>query len=150
MPREFHGARLTAGAVAVTRLARAAGVAAPIRPTLTPMQSISVVIPAHNEARLLPRLLASITAARERYRRGADEIEVIVADNASADATAGIAERAGCTPYYTLVGRNVTERARAMVALRQERDLAESLVETAQMLVLLLDAEGRIVRCNRS
>lgn len=57
---------------------------------------ISVVIPAHNEATLLPRLLASITAARERYRRGARRIEVIVADNASTDDTAAIAAHAGC------------------------------------------------------
>jgi glycosyltransferase involved in cell wall biosynthesis len=56
----------------------------------------SVVIPAYNEAAYLPRLLDSITAARARYRGGADAVEVIVADNASTDATAALAARRGC------------------------------------------------------
>jgi PAS domain S-box-containing protein len=38
--------------------------------------------------------------------------------------------------------------ARAVEAVRQERDLAESLIQTAPMIVLLLDAEGRILRFN--
>ncbi len=49
---------------------------------------ISLVIPAWNEERYLPRLLDSVDAARARYRGGADRIEVIVADNASTDRTA--------------------------------------------------------------
>lgn len=50
----------------------------------------SVVIPAYNEAKLLPRLLASLERAREVYGQpGA--IEMIVADNQSTDATARIA-----------------------------------------------------------
>ncbi|MEE8391073.1 MAG: GAF domain-containing protein [Anaerolineae bacterium] len=58
--------------------------------------------------------------------------------------------------------REITERKRAEVgqhealaralqatrALRQERDFAESLIETAQVIVLVLDTEGRIVRFN--
>ena len=58
---------------------------------------ISLVIPAYNEAELLPRLLDTVEVARRRYRHGAEEVEVIVADNASTDATADIAERRGCT-----------------------------------------------------
>ena len=54
---------------------------------------ISLVIPAYNEARLLPRLLDSIDAARLRYAGG---VQVIVADNASTDATATLALRRGC------------------------------------------------------
>jgi glycosyltransferase involved in cell wall biosynthesis len=57
---------------------------------------ISIVVPAFNEEKLLPRLLASVHAARERYRGGAGAIEVIVADNASTDRTAEIAREAGC------------------------------------------------------
>jgi hypothetical protein len=34
---------------------------------------ISVVIPAFNEARCLPRLLATVTEAARRYRRGAEQ-----------------------------------------------------------------------------
>jgi dolichol-phosphate mannosyltransferase len=84
------GMRLTAGAVAVTRLAQAAAVAAPVRPTLTPLQSISVVIPARDEARRIGPLLDVIVGAPRVS-------EVIVVDDQSSDATAAIARRAGAT-----------------------------------------------------
>ncbi len=45
--------------------------------------------------------------------------------------------------------RDVTERKEFEEALRHERDFAESLVETAQVIVLVLDVEGRILRFNR-
>ncbi len=44
---------------------------------------------------------------------------------------------------------DITERKRAEEALRRERDFAESLIETAQVIVLVLDTEGRIARFNR-
>lgn len=50
-----------------------------------------MVIPACNEKARLPRLLDSAAIARGRYRGGANAIEIIVADNASTDATARIA-----------------------------------------------------------
>lgn len=42
----------------------------------------------------------------------------------------------------------IVERRRAQEALRQERDFAENLIQTAQMIVLVLDKEGRIIRYN--
>jgi PAS domain S-box-containing protein len=42
----------------------------------------------------------------------------------------------------------ITERKQAEEALRRERDFAESLIETAQAIVLVLDPDGRIVRFN--
>jgi glycosyltransferase involved in cell wall biosynthesis len=57
---------------------------------------ISLVIPAFNEAAYLPRLLDTVDVARNQYRRGADRIEVIVADNASTDETPHIAAARGC------------------------------------------------------
>ena len=51
----------------------------------------SVVIPAYNEEQYLPRLLKSIEIARANYSAGSDQIEVIVADNDSTDATAEVA-----------------------------------------------------------
>ncbi|TFH14153.1 MAG: glycosyl transferase group 2 family protein, partial [Acidimicrobiales bacterium] len=42
-------ARVAAGVIAISRLAKAANVAPPVRPTVTPHQSISVVIPARDE-----------------------------------------------------------------------------------------------------
>jgi len=57
------------------------------------MARISLVIPAYNEAQLLPRLLDSIDVARGHF---AGEVEVIVADNGSTDDTAAIARTRGC------------------------------------------------------
>ena len=54
---------------------------------------LSLIIPAFEEARLLPRLLASVERARAHY---AGALEVIVADNGSTDATVAIAGAAGC------------------------------------------------------
>lgn len=60
------------------------------------MIRFSLVIPAYNEALLLPRLLDTVELARGRYHGGADAIQVIVADNASTDDTASIAGARGC------------------------------------------------------
>jgi len=61
---------------------------------LTPR--FSLIIPAFNEQAYLPRLLDTVDRARTAYRGGADAIELIVADNASTDATANIASARGC------------------------------------------------------
>ncbi|HEX9733751.1 MAG TPA: PAS domain S-box protein [Thermoanaerobaculia bacterium] len=45
--------------------------------------------------------------------------------------------------------RDVTQRHEIEEALRREREYAESLVETAPAIVLVLDVGGRIVRFNR-
>ena len=79
-----------AGAVAVSRIARAATVEAPVRPTLSPMQTISVVVPARDEAERIAPLLDAVVGAP-------GVAEVIVVDDQSTDATAEIARRAGTT-----------------------------------------------------
>ncbi len=61
------------------------------------MIKISLIIPAHNESKLLPRLLDTVDVAREHLAGGRDGVEVIVADNASTDDTAEIAANRGCT-----------------------------------------------------
>ena len=55
----------------------------------------SVVIPARNEEKLLPRLLDTVEAARRAYRGGAEQVEVVVADNVSTDRTAEVAREKG-------------------------------------------------------
>ncbi len=55
----------------------------------------SIIIPAHNEELLLPRILDSIEVARTQYRGDSDSIEVIVADNVSTDTTAALAQARG-------------------------------------------------------
>jgi len=50
--------------------------------------------------------------------------------------------------HFVGIQNDITERKRAEEALRRERDFAESLIETAQTIVLVLSPEGRIVRFN--
>jgi len=61
-----------------------------------PLPRFSLVIPAYNEERFLPRLLDSVEAAARGYAHGAAAVEVIVADNASTDRTAELARERGC------------------------------------------------------
>ena len=56
---------------------------------------ISLVIPAYNEARFLPRLLTSLAVARDRYRAAGGSVDVIVADNLSTDDTVQVAAAGG-------------------------------------------------------
>jgi glycosyltransferase involved in cell wall biosynthesis len=71
---------------------------------------ISLVIPAYNEAQLLPRLLDTIDEARSRYHRGSAEVEVIVSDNGSTDNTARLAASRGCK--VAPVGKRMIAAAR--------------------------------------
>jgi len=57
---------------------------------------ISLVVPARDEQELLPRLLDSVDVARRRFAAAGGEVETIVADNASTDATAAVAAGRGC------------------------------------------------------
>lgn len=58
---------------------------------------ISIVIPAFNEARLLPQTLDKINQARAAFTVAAVDSELIVCDNNSTDRTAELAGAAGAT-----------------------------------------------------
>jgi PAS domain S-box-containing protein len=60
----------------------------------------------------------------------------------------GPVRRDGRVVAAALTCTDITERKRAEEALREEKDFAEGLIATAQAVVLVLDAEGRIVRSN--
>ncbi|MHC4133364.1 MAG: PAS domain S-box protein [Planctomycetota bacterium] len=57
--------------------------------------------------------------------------------------------RLGDRQLFTGFVRDITERKEAERALREQRDFANDLIETAQAIVLVLDPEGRIVRFNK-
>ena len=57
---------------------------------------ISLIVPAYNEARYLPRLLDSVERALAAYHGDRDDVEVIVADDRSTDDTAAVAAARGC------------------------------------------------------
>ena len=71
---------------------------------------LSIVIPAFNEAKLLPATLASIHAARRAFERVGWESEVIVCDNNSTDGTGEIARAHGA---HTVVFEPVNQIGRA-------------------------------------
>jgi len=58
---------------------------------------LSVVVPAFNEEKVLPRSLAAIRTALAAF----DDAELIVCDNNSTDRTAAIAREAGAQVAYT-------------------------------------------------
>ena len=58
--------------------------------------TLSLVVPAHNEERYLPRLLATVAEARREYEGRGGRLETIVADDASTDGTARSAAEHGC------------------------------------------------------
>lgn len=91
----------------------------------------SVIVPAYNEEQYLPRLLDTIDAARSRYHRGPDGVEVIVGDNVSTDATAQIAASRGCSV--------VTVEKRVIGAVRN----AASRIARGE-LIAFVDADARI------
>jgi glycosyltransferase involved in cell wall biosynthesis len=74
------------------------------------MIEISLVIPAHNEQRLLPRLLDTVDLARSRFTGGPGAVEVIVADDGSTDGTGRLAARRGCV--VVPIGRRLIAAAR--------------------------------------
>ncbi|MDP5338364.1 MAG: response regulator, partial [Nodularia sp. (in: cyanobacteria)] len=51
---------------------------------------------------------------------------------------------------YYLIYREVIERTRTEEVLKQERNFISAVLDTASVLVLILDLQGRIVRCNQA
>lgn len=79
--------------------------------------TLSVIIPAWNEEKNIPRVVASIRRAAERYKRErGGEVEIIVVDNNSSDRTAEVARSLGVTVVFEPVNnigkaRNAGARA---------------------------------------
>ena len=72
--------------------------------------TISIILPAFNEARLLPSTLAAVHAARKAFDYVQWNSEVIVCDNNSTDATSQIAREHGARVVFE--GVNMIGRAR--------------------------------------
>lgn len=78
---------------------------------MTPaLPSLSLVIPARNEERFLAATLAAASRAAQCYRGGGGRAELVLADNASTDATARLARAAGA--------HVVREERRSIAAVR--------------------------------
>jgi glycosyltransferase involved in cell wall biosynthesis len=90
--------------------------------------TISVIVPAHNEAAYLPACLEAVDVAREQA--GVD-VEVVVVLNRCTDGTRAIAEAAGA--------RCVLDESRCIAAIRN-RGVASSTGET----LITCDADSRL------
>ena len=80
----------------------------------------SVIIPAYNEEKYLPRLLDSIAVARANYSGGCDQVEIVVADNDSSDATAAVAAAHGARVVHVAKRRIAAARNGAARAAQGE------------------------------
>src|SRR5215831_17288461 len=77
------------------------------------MPKLSVVIPTHNRAKLLPRAVESV-------RQAGTDLEVIVVDNASADDTSQVCARLTDIRYIRL-DRNTGEGGARNIGIRESQ-----------------------------
>lgn len=75
--------------------------------------TVSVLVPAFNESRVLARTLAAIRAALEAFHARGWTTELIVCDNNSTDDTAAIARATGATVVFEPVNQIARARNRA-------------------------------------
>ncbi|MBK5964368.1 hypothetical protein CCR95_09800 [Thiocystis minor] len=54
----------------------------------------------------------------------------------------------GTVEYVVCAAEDITERRRAQDALKEQRNFTESLIDSAQAIILVLDTQGRIVHFN--
>jgi glycosyltransferase involved in cell wall biosynthesis len=107
---------------------------------------ISLIVPAYNEERYLPRLLDTVDAAIAAYRGPRSDIEVVLSDNQSTDATARIARDRGChvvatAPRTIAATRNAGARAsRGEILAFVDAD-ARIHPQTFNEIARLLDSE---------
>ncbi len=111
--------------------------------------SLSIVIPAYNEERRLPRGLAKIRDYLASRGLSAEQVEVIVVDDGSADGTAAIvAEWSREMPSLRLVSngdnrgkgysvRHGMQEARGRIALFTDTDLSAPIEEADKLLAAI-------------
>lgn len=110
---------------------------------------LSIIIPAYNEEKRLPRALQRIEEYFSAERSGLDEIEIIVVDDGSIDATVAIADE-WCrrVPWVRLVsngqnrGKGYSVRhgmleAHGRIGLFTDADLSSPIEESAKLLAAI-------------
>lgn len=110
---------------------------------------LSIIIPAFNEEKRLPRALAGIRDYFTRHGENLDEVEIIVVDDGSTDGTARVAEEwareinslrivsngKNCGKGYS-VQHGMLE-ARGKIALFTDADLSSPMEESEKLLAAL-------------
>lgn len=90
------------------------------------------------EQRGIPRVIGQTRNVQARRKNG----EIFPIELSVSEA------RIGTEALYTAIIRDASVRQQMEEALRRERDFAERLLDTAPVIVLVLDTAGRIVRFN--
>lgn len=127
--------QVVAGAVVIVRLSRGRERGAPLRPGApAPISSISIVIPARDEAERIGPLLEALS------RTGPAVREILVVDDRSSDATGTVVARhAAAEPRIRLISG--VEPTGAWVG--KQHALQQGLAEAAAPWTLCLDADAR-------
>ncbi len=112
------------------------GLPRPVFDGTPPQTYLTVVIPVRNEAQHLPLLLADLD--QQTYRH----FEVIVADDASTDATAQLATAHAQTAPYPL--RVLTLTDDPAVASPKKRAIAQSIALATGTLIVTTDGDCRV------
>src|SRR6266581_4097605 len=106
---------------------------------------ISIIVPAFNEERLIGETLGAVNAAAVAFGRRGWEMEVIVCDNNSTDATAKLARASGARVVFEPV--NQIGRARNSGAAAATGDwLIFVDADSKPSAELFSDVEGEIER----
>ena len=105
---------------------------------------ISVVVPAFNEERLLPRTLESIRLALTAFERRGWSCELIVCDNNSTDRTAELACKAGAKVVFEPV--NQISRARNAGAAQRRPSSLEWRVNASRVFLVVGRVAGEHLR----
>jgi dolichyl-phosphate beta-glucosyltransferase len=123
--------------------------------------AISIIIPAYNEERRLPRGLAKIRDYLARRGLTPDQVEIIVVDDGSKDRTAAVTEEwsheipslhlvsngKNCGKGYSV--RHGMQEARGRVALFTDADLSAP-IEEADKLLAAIDAGNDVAIGSRA
>ena len=99
-----------------------------------------------------PRVMSAWAACQESGRGYSEEYRALGLDGRDrwvhARAAPLLADRGTLIGHVGTV-EEITERKHAETALRRERDFAEGLIDTAQVVVLVLNTAGKVVWVNR-
>jgi PAS domain S-box-containing protein len=84
----------------------------------------------------------AIDVETTRLRKDGSTVDVALSAAPVYDANGGVVR-------YMAVSADITDRKRAQEELRRERDFTSALIDSATVLVIVFDREGRLLRFNR-
>jgi dolichyl-phosphate beta-glucosyltransferase len=112
---------------------------------------LSIVIPAYNEEKRLPRTLTQLRDYFARERWAANDLEILVVDDGSTDGTVKVAEEWARDVPSLRIARNGTNRgkgysvrhgmleARGRIGLFTDADLSSPIAELPKLLTAIAD-----------